>query len=499
MFSHIIAQRPSKSFIKARKNIFLQTKKHHLTMAVGIALTCFTAQVQAANEEQAYSELPSVPETALESVEYQDYEIPQDVGGQSVDVDKADQTSKVVSKEFIAAQAKLFFECSQVQNSAARLACFDKVAEQGKTPSYTTTKQPLDLAKTFKSTISGNPQVVLAESESAMSGTTVEDAETVLVSNQRYASSKLDANSSVDVSSSLEANGEAQSEAQILENVGVTQTDIEKYSPLSLAYDLDQNSERGTWTIRPHNPNYLLPVFYTVDPNLSPSTPSQDTEVFTPNDRRETELKFQLSLKTKVAEDLFDSNADLWFGYTQESHWQVYNEDNSRPFRATDYQPEIFLTQPVAANLPFGGRLRMLGAGAVHQSNGQDDPLSRSWNRIYLMAGAEWGNFSIIPRLWARVDDDSGQDDNPDIEDYMGYGDLKFLYDMPKQQSISGTLRYNPDSNKGAAQIDYVYPLSKNVNGYVQLFHGYGESLIDYNDEATAIGIGIILNDWKGF
>jgi len=489
MFSHITAQSQSMPFIKARKNILPQTNQKYLHIAVGMALTCLTMQVQAADDAQTYNELPA-SDTAFE---YEDYDMPEDVEEQSLTSDTAVQGHKVVSKEFIAAQAKLFFDCTQVQNSAARLACFDKVAEQGKTPSYTMTKQPLDLAKTFQSTISGNPQVVLAEAESTMKGTTVEDAETVVVSNQRYAASKLEA------SSSEESNSEAQSQAQILENIGVTQTDIEKYSPLSLAYDLDQNSERGTWTIRPHNPNYLLPVFYTADPNLSPSTPSQDTFNYTSNTRRETELKFQLSLKTKVAEDLFDTNADLWFGYTQESHWQVYNEDNSRPFRATDYQPEVFLTQPVAANLPFGGHLRMLGAGAVHQSNGQDDPLSRSWNRLYLMAGAEWGNFSVVPRLWVRVDDDGSQDDNPDIEDYMGYGDLKFLYDLPDQQSISGTLRYNPDSNKGAAQIDYVYPLSKNVNGYVQLFQGYGESLIDYNDETTAIGIGIILNDWKGF
>nr|WP_243443404.1 phospholipase A [Psychrobacter sp. JCM 18903] len=92
---------------------------------------------------------------------------------------------------------------------------------------------------------------------------------------------------------------------------------MEKYTPLSLSYDLDKNSERGTWTVRPYRPTYVLPVFYTFDPNLDPSTPSQEAESFTSNDIRNTELKFQLSLKTKVAEDLFDTSADLWFGYTK--------------------------------------------------------------------------------------------------------------------------------------------------------------------------------------
>lgn len=475
MFSHITAQRRPMPLITARKNTLFQTRKHYLNIAVGLALTCFTVQVQAADKTQSDNELP-VPEAAFE---FEDYQVSQDAN-------TAAQDRQVVSKEFIAQQAKLFFECTQVQTSAARLACFDKVAEEGKTPSYTTTKQPVDLAKTFQSTLSGNPQVVFVEEKSTIAG-----------ANNGATDSVARAPA---INEGLDTVGLTQREAQVLENVGVTQKDIEKYTPLSLSYDLDKNSERGTWTVRPYRPTYVLPVFYTFDPNLDPSTPSQETESFTSNDIRNTELKFQLSLKTKVAEDLFDTSADLWFGYTQESHWQVYNEDNSRPFRATDYQPEIFLTQPVTADLPFGGRLRMLGAGAIHHSNGQDDPLSRSWNRAYLMAGAEWGKLSIVPRLWARVNSESSSsEDNPDIEDYMGYGDIKFLYDLPDQQSLSGTLRYNPSTNKGAAQVDYIYPLSENVNGFVQVFQGYGESIIDYNHENTSIGFGIVLNDWKGF
>jgi len=482
MFAHITTQRQLQRTNVISRNASSQMMHTHLSVAVAIALSCTAVQVQAADNSQTYNELP-VPEAAFE---YGSVETAQNTSNNETYASVTAQSDNVISKEFIAQQAKLFSGCTQVQSSAARLACFDKVAEQGKTPSYTTTKQPVDLAKTFKTTISGNPQVVFVEEKSTNTFNGNSTA-TGLAATQQTAAKRTD--TGID----------SQQDIQVLDSVGVTQTDIEKYTPLSLAYDLDQNSERGTWTVRPYRPTYLLPLFYTFDPNLNPSTPSQDIESFDSNDIRETELKFQLSLKSKVAEDLFDTSADLWFGYTQESHWQVYNEDNSRPFRATDYQPEIFLTQPVTADLPFGGRLRMLGAGAVHHSNGQDDPLSRSWNRAYLMAGAEWGNLSVIPRLWARVNsDNSGDDDNPDIEDYMGYGDIKFLYDLPDQQSVSGTLRYNPSTNKGAAQIDYIYPLSENVNGMVQLFQGYGESIVDYNHENTSIGFGIVLNDWKG-
>ena len=448
-------------------NNFRRRLPTFLSIAIAASLGGSVIQAQAASSDESYKEVLTTDMAR---------ELPQD---------KKSPKTTVRTENYVANQTNLFFECQELQASTARLACYDKVAQQGKTPSSIETKQPLDLVETLKTTISGSPQVILAEENVANTISTTENKDDESSTNE-----------------SLSTVGLTEREAEVLENVGVTQNDLEKYSTLSLAYDLDQNSERGTWTIRPYRPNYVLPLFYSFDPNLNPtsSNPDEPGQKYTANDVRNTELKFQLSLKSKVAEDLFNTNADLWFGYTQQAHWQVYNEDNSRPFRGTDYQPEIFLTQPVTADLPFGGRLRMLGVGAVHHSNGRSDPISRSWNRAYLMAGAEWGKLSIVPRLWARVNNESDDsEDNPDIEDYLGYGDIKFLYDLPKQQSLSGTLRYNPSTNKGAAQIDYVYPLSENVNGYVQLFQGYGESILDYDHENTAIGFGIVLNDWKGF
>ena len=97
---------------------------------------------------------------------------------------------------------------------------------------------------------------------------------------------------------------------------------------------------------------YILPVFATFDPNRSPETPTQEEFTYSRGEYEPVELKAQISFKTKVAQDLLDTNADLWFGYTQQMHWQVYNEDESRPFRANDYMPELFVTLPVTANSP---------------------------------------------------------------------------------------------------------------------------------------------------
>ena len=478
MFAHVVAQR-SAACVKIQ-NYRAQT---YLSLAVGMVIGATTMQAEAV--VNTFNELPATGVL-----------VEQDDDSSKVLYDKLKTSTisgasrKPVSNAFVAQQTTLFFECTQVQTDTARLACFDKVATQGET--NIGNKQSLDLIKTLKSTITGNPQIILADDDAF--------ADELVTTN----SDALDTSSAANTSNqeALNTVGLTESEAQVLENIGVTQKDLSRYTPLSLAYDLDQNSERGTWTIRPYRPNYILPLFYSVDQNLSPtsSNPDEPGLELTSNQIRNTELKFQVSFKYKVSEDLFDTNADLWFGYTQQAHWQVYNEDNSRPFRATDYQPEVFLTQPVTAKLPFGGRLRMLGAGAMHHSNGRSDPISRSWNRAYLMGGAEWGKLSVIPRVWVRINnEDDSSEDNADIEDYMGHGDVTLLYDLPKQQSISSTLRFNTKTKKGAAQIDYIYPLTKNVNGYVQLFHGYGESLIDYDYENTAIGVGIVLNDWKGF
>lgn len=355
-----------------------------------------------------------------------------------------------------------FYECVSIIDNAARLACYD-----GLSTKQTDNKQAIHLGSTLKSALKGDPEIVLT------------DDKATVYSDQLQPTTKNDT---------------------VLTEIGVSKQALERYTPLSLAFDLDTNSERGLWSARPHNANYILPLYLNAKPNRHPSTPTQDQVDFTPNEMRAPELKFQLSLKTKAAQNLFGTDADLWLGYTQVSHWQVYNEDQSRPFRAHDYEPEIFLTQPVAADLPFNGRLRMLGVGAVHHSNGESDLLSRSWNRAYLLGGAEWGNLTVLPRIWGRVlkDNSSKPDDNPDILDYYGYGDVRFLYQLNQGNNISGLVRYNPKTGKGALQLDYIHPIKDGVSGYVQLFQGYGESIINYNHESTSIGVGIMLNDWMG-
>lgn len=308
----------------------------------------------------------------------------------------------------------------------------------------------------------------------------------------------------VDLEKTVDASLENKETTIVFDEAAVPQETLlaaaDAYTPLSQMYDLDANSSAGLLSVREHNPMYLLPAWYNSSPNYKPHSPSRgvtDEEKF--NEQRRVEAKMQVSFKSKLMEDLFKTRADLWFGYTQKSDWQLFNQGRkSAPFRNTDYEPELLLTQPVKADLPLGGKLRMLGAGFVHQSNGQSRPGSRSWNRIYAMAGMEWGKLTVLPRVWMRTDAKGDEDDNPDISDYMGYGDLKVHYRFSDKQSVYSVLRYNPKTGHGAIEAAYSFPIKGKLKGIVRGFHGYGESLIDYNHKQNGIGVGLQFNDWDG-
>lgn len=352
-------------------------------------------------------------------------------------------------------------QCTLLQDNALRLACYDKVFAAQLPP-----EQPLS-----EHEADGKPQLDVVQSVRQSIG----NKEATLVFDT--------------------PEGQAEPSQELADAAAA-------YTPLSQMYDLDANDPHGILTVREHNPMYLMPIWYNSSPNYAPSSPTRGAasqERF--SDQKRIETKMQVSFKSKIAEDLFKSRADLWFGYTQKSDWQIYNQGRrSAPFRNTDYEPEIFITQPVKAQLPWGGRLRMLGVGFAHQSNGQSRPESRSWNKVYAMAGMEWGKLTVIPRVWMRLFDSSGKDnDNPDLTKYLGYGDVKLQYRLNDKHNFSTTLRYNPKSGYGAAEAAYTFPIKGKLQGVVRGFHGYGESLIDYNHKQSGIGFGLMFNGWDGF
>ncbi|MGH6622569.1 MAG: phospholipase A, partial [Burkholderiaceae bacterium] len=146
-------------------------------------------------------------------------------------------------------------------------------------------------------------------------------------------------------------------------------------------------------------------------------------------------------------------------------------------------------------DLGGGYRWGLLNAGFNHQSNGRADLLSRSWNRLFAEVGVERENLLLSAKVWYRLKEDDADDDNPDITDYYGHGEIGALYRW-RGNSFAGALRGNVRTGKGAVQLGWTSrPLLGPLRGYVQFFSGYGESLIDYNWKQTTIGIGVALSD----
>lgn len=274
-------------------------------------------------------------------------------------------------------------------------------------------------------------------------------------------------------------------------------------SHLERFWELRADTQRDPFTLHTYRANYLLPVVSSNAMNRQPSSPAPGRTPATAVPYGNTEVKFQLSLRTKVAQDVLLPGASLWAAYTQTSSWQLWSRTLSAPFRSTDYEPEMIYMVPMSADLPFGWRLRYGQAGVVHQSNGQGLPLSRSWNRVYAGAGIENGNWSIATRLWARLREPNN-DDNPGIERFVGRGELTLRHSQSGGHVASLRLRHTLSASaRGSALVDYAFPLgSRSVSGvgalrgHVQLFTGYGQTLLDYNFRQTTVGLGLSLADW---
>lgn len=266
-------------------------------------------------------------------------------------------------------------------------------------------------------------------------------------------------------------------------------------SLLSKYWELAPEDKRGVFNFVGYRANYVLPLHLTSRINRAPQSPNQAV-VPQPNYRNE-EAKFQLSLRTKLAQDVGLPGADLWAAFTQQAMWQIWNGKDSKPFRNSDYEPELIYVVPTPEglrSLPFGWQWRFTQLGLAHQSNGQSDPLSRSWNRVNLGAGIERGDWSVVARFLKRLNESAATDNNPDLVGYRGRGEFQVGWAQGKhtaQLLYRTTLK---DAKYGALQFEWTYPVfSDQPNGlrwYVQLFRGYGETLTDYNFRQTSIGAG---------
>lgn len=243
--------------------------------------------------------------------------------------------------------------------------------------------------------------------------------------------------------------------------------------------DCTGDESRGNQYFKAYKTNYILP-WTRSDPEI--------------DDRMSLEIKYQISIQQSLL-DFWEF--DLSIGYTQKSFWQTYDQEKSRPFRETNYNPEIFIKTPELITL--GTKWKAI-VGYEHESNGENLPYSRSWDRFYSRLMVHFDNVHLDYKLWYRIpekkkkdSDDPEGDDNPDIADYYGYSETTIdIYIGEGLFSLFA--RLNPVQEKGAYQLDFSYPFpGKRLYWYLQYWNGYGESMIDYDRSLSRFGIGIMV------
>ncbi len=205
-----------------------------------------------------------------------------------------------------------------------------------------------------------------------------------------------------------------------------------------------------------------------------------------------TEAVFQLSAKHQIFKSSF------YFGYTQISFWQAYDQNGSAPFRETNYNPEIFYR---TKRFPFHSGRFGGDIGFEHESNGQTPPVSRSWNLLYASPYYYQSNFLVYLKIRYRLPEDEKEfegsalgDDNPDITDFLGYNDIHLFYRFLGHHLLRFTARGNMNNGRGFVSLNYSFLIPTGKVSYLnfRISHGHGESLVDYSRPLTRIGVGLM-------
>jgi outer membrane phospholipase A len=212
------------------------------------------------------------------------------------------------------------------------------------------------------------------------------------------------------------------------------------------------------------------------------------------------DAKVQFSFKFKVLDQ-----GNLYFGYSQLMMWDM--TERSAPIRDTDYNPDIFYRwvfddqdKQSQTWLDFGFW--------EHESNGKDDKAlgSRSWDRSYLrfrsVANIGYKDTKVYwsIKAWAPYRMDS---ENRDISKYRGLWELNvsvanLFSDNFKPDDM--TLRLYPggkssmDPTAGGEELMIrMRPYFRTFlrEAVIQIFHGYGEDLLEYDQNRWGIRAGI--------
>ncbi len=187
------------------------------------------------------------------------------------------------------------------------------------------------------------------------------------------------------------------------------------------------------------------------------------------------------------------------FAYSQTSLWDFSNP-NAPFFYDSSYRPEFFyyLENIPGLKTPKNWELGAQG-GVGHESNGQLDPNHRSLNIVYLqpiftVGGPDSLFVTFAPKIYDYI---GGLPLNPDMPKYRGYCDYRIVVGQRDGLQLAFIGRIGSDFNRGSAQFDLTYPLTKVLRGncdlllQCQYFYGYGDTLLEYNRRTSIVRFGL--------
>ena len=263
----------------------------------------------------------------------------------------------------------------------------------------------------------------------------------------------------------------------------------ESYTPENNTYQTLLNTPYSLFI---HDRTYLLPVVYNWTPHteiysgLAKAQPSGQPFY------GHVEAEFQISFFFPIYRRFLRSDWDLLAAYTHHAWWQIYNSAWSKPFRETNYRPELFFRKvndhPVRI---FDLNLAALDLGYMHESNGQVQVISRSWDRLFARGYFLNDNWSMALEAWIRLPEKSNEDDNEDIQRYRGVGQI-VVHKSIGSHSLEVKV---PFAQNGGVELMYSYPWREHLRWFVTGRTGYGHSLIEYKERTERIGVGITLEN----
>jgi outer membrane phospholipase A len=236
---------------------------------------------------------------------------------------------------------------------------------------------------------------------------------------------------------------------------------------ISRAYAYIDETRAETVLISPYRPTYFL-------------LGSLDTKV---------ELSFKGQLVEKVP---------VFFGYTQLMFWDLFK--TSAPFSDINYNPEVFYRV-----YAFPEHTRWIDVGGFeHESNGKGEEDSRSWNRTYLRYSDTWKlgeRFQMFTTVKAWFP--YALSENLNMAKYRGLAEFMVSFsgylgrfferdDLIFRFYLGGSTYLNPLQGgqeltlRMKARPRKFLPLT-----VFQVFHGYGENLLKYQESRTAVRAGI--------